>query len=398
MIKIDKIIKGEINLPASKSISNRVLIIHAISNSFEAINNLSTSDDTKSLCNVLFSNTNTFDVGDAGTSMRFLTAYLSGIIGKWEIKGSERMHQRPIGELVNTLNNMGAQIEYMGEEGFPPLKIMGSNLTNNKITLKGDISSQFISAILLIAPRFSEGLFIELEGNIVSRPYIDMTLSIMNEYGINSSFVNNSIMIEPGQYKTREYTIEADWSAASYIYEYLALSKGGKIKLNTLKKNSLQGDKKQILLWEKLGVKTSFTKKGMFIEKSDCMINKLNHDFTDMPDLVQTFAVTCCALDIPFEFTGLETLKIKETNRIEALITELSKLGFTLNYDSSLSWDGSINEHDKEIKIDTYADHRMAMSFAPLSCDNEEININNKEVVSKSFPDFWEEISKLNLI
>jgi 3-phosphoshikimate 1-carboxyvinyltransferase len=393
-----KKVKGEINLPASKSISNRVLIIHGIANSFEPINNLSNSDDTKTMFNVLFSNDNKFDIKDAGTCMRFLTAYLSGIIGKWEITGSERMQQRPIGELVDALNSAGAQIEYLEKEGYPPLKILGSNLTKNTIKLKGSISSQFISALLLIAPRFKTGLTIEVEGNITSRSYIDMTLSIMAEYGLKSSFVNNTIKVEAGNYETMEYTVESDWSAASYMYECVALAEKGKMKLNGLKKTSFQGDIKQVELWEKLGVKTNFTRKGVFIAKSDVLIENLNHDFKDMPDLAQTFAVTCCALNIAFSFTGLETLKIKETDRIEALKIELAKLGYTLNDDKAgeLSWDGTRGKIASSIVIDPYGDHRMAMSFAPLALVRENILINNFEVVSKSYPNFWEDLKSLN--
>lgn len=393
-----KKVKGEINLPASKSISNRVLIIHGIANSFEPINNLSNSDDTKAMFNVLFSNDNKFDIKDAGTCMRFLTAYLSGIIGKWEITGSERMQQRPIGELVDALNSAGAQIEYLEKEGYPPLKILGSNLTKNTIKLKGSISSQFISALLLITPRFKTGLTIEVEGNITSRSYIDMTLSIMAEYGLKSSFVNNTIKVEAGNYETMEYTVESDWSAASYMYECVALTEKGKMKLNGLKKTSFQGDIKQVELWEKLGVKTNFTRKGVFIAKSDVLIENLNHDFKDMPDLAQTFAVTCCALNIAFSFTGLETLKIKETDRIEALKIELAKLGYTLNDDKAgeLSWDGTRGKIASSIVIDPYGDHRMAMSFAPLALVRENILINNFEVVSKSYPNFWEDLKSLN--
>ena len=395
--KQDKTIKGEITLPASKSISNRVLIIHGVSNSFEPINNLSNCDDTKSLFKVLYSNDNTFNTGDAGTAMRFLTAYLSGIIGKWELSGSERMHQRPIGELVDALNSVGAQIEYLGEEGYPPLKILGSNLTGKHIKLKAGVSSQFISAILLIAPRFKEGLTIELEGDIVSRSYIELTLSIMNEYGINSKIVNNSIIVEPGVYECMPYTVESDWSAASYIYETLALSEGGKIKLNTLKKNSYQGDSRQTELWEKLGVKTSFTKRGMFIEKTDSKVKSLKYDFCEMPDLAQTFAVTCCALGVPFVFTGVETLKIKETDRIAALVCELGKFGFILNEpaEGSLAWDGTKTETSENINVDTYKDHRMAMAFAPLAMTMDNVIINNPEVVSKSYTEYWEDLKKL---
>lgn len=393
-----KKIKGEINLPASKSISNRVLIIHGVSNSFEPINNLSHSEDTKTMFNVLFSNDNKFDIKDAGTCMRFLTAYLSGIIGKWEITGSERMQERPIGELVDALNSAGAQIEYLGKEGYPPLKILGSNLTNNTIKLKGSISSQFISALLLIAPRFKTGLTIEVEGNITSRSYIDMTLSIMAEYGLKSTFVNNTIKVEAGNYQTREYTVESDWSSASYMYECIALSEKGKIKLNGLDKTSFQGDIKQIELWEELGVKTNFTRKGVFISKSDILTKSLNHNFKDMPDLAQTFAVSCCALNIPFCFTGLETLRIKETDRIQALKHELAKLGYALNDEETgkLSWDGKRSESASAIVIDTYKDHRMAMSFAPLALVRDNILINNFEVVNKSYPNFWEDLKSLN--
>lgn len=205
-------------------------------------------------------------------------------------------------------------------------------------------------------------------------------------------------MVEPGQYTTRTYSIESDWTSASYIYECLALSKGGKIKLNSLKRNSFQGDKNQISLWEKLGVKTFFSKRGMYIEKSDVLLNHLRNDFSNMPDLVQTFATTCCALGITFEFSGVETLKIKETDRIEALITELSKLGYILKYDGTLSWDGSITKTKNDIEIDTYGDHRMAMSFAPFAIANENISIKDIEVVSKSYPDFWNDIENLDLL
>lgn len=397
LTKTNKCLEGEITLPASKSISNRVLIIHGISNSFEPINNLSTCDDTKSMYNVLFSNDCTFNTGDAGTAMRFLTAYLSGIIGKWELRGSERMHQRPIGELVDALNSLGAQIEYLEKDGYPPLKILGSNLTGNHIKLKAGVSSQFISAILLIAPRFKDGLTIELEDKIVSRSYIELTLSIMNEYGIKSSIVNNSIIVEPGAYKTMSYTVESDWSAASYIYELMALSKTGKLKLNTLKKNSFQGDSKQIDLWEKLGVSTSFTKRGMFIEKTIPSVKNLKYNFCEMPDLAQTFAVTCCAMGIKFEFSGLETLKIKETDRIAALINELKKFGFVLHEpcDGALAWDGTMVEMADLVSVDTYKDHRMAMAFAPLALTYGSVVINNPEVVSKSYPEFWEDLKYL---
>lgn len=392
----------EIELPASKSISNRVLIINAISNSFEFIENLSNSDDTKSIFNVLYSNTNTFDVGDGGASMRFLTAYLSGIVGKWTITGSERLNKRPIAPLVDALNSIGAQISYLEEDGCPPLEIMGSNIIEKEVKIPGDISSQFISALILIAPRLKEGLDIVIEGECVSKSYINMTLSLIKDFGISYSFINNIISIKSGSYKHMPYSIEADWTAASYLYSILAISgnRDIRIKLNGLKHISIQGDKQQIQLWSKLGIKTAFTNKGVYISKEKDPIKSLKYDFTDMPDIVQTFAVACCQLGVQFEFKGLSTLVNKETNRIKALYTELRKIGFMVetNFTDSISWTGEGQLIEEDILIETYNDHRMAMSFAPLLQLSEKMSISDTSVVSKSFPNFWKEVSKLNIV
>ncbi len=392
-------VNGRIVLPASKSISNRVLIINALSNSFESIKNLSDCDDTKAIQQTLFSNTNTFDVGNAGTAMRFLTAYLSKIVGEWTLTGSQRMQQRPIGILVDALNSLGAQISYLGEEGYPPLKIFGSNITGNEVTVSANTSSQFISALLLIAPTLTNGLHIHLEGNIVSKSYILLTLGTMEDFGIKWEWKNNTISVAKQNYSIIPYTVEGDWSAASYWFSIMAFAKGGKIYLEGLKRYSSQGDSNMLPLFEQLGIKAQFSRRGMFIEKTASNCKKLNIDFIDMPDLVQTFAVCAALKNIPFHFTGLQTLKIKETDRINALITELKKLGYILNCpnEKELIWDGTTCNPEQSISIDTYNDHRMAMAFAPAVMVFPQIKINNPEVVSKSYPQFWEDLKQLGV-
>ncbi|MDE5420184.1 3-phosphoshikimate 1-carboxyvinyltransferase [Labilibaculum sp. DW002] len=395
--KKNNIIEGRINLPASKSISNRVQIINALSYSFEPIKNLSTCDDSKVMQEVLFSNTNVFDVGHAGTSMRFLTAYLSKILGEWTLTGSDRMKERPISVLVDALNSLGAQVSYLEKEGYPPLKILGSNLTGEEVSLKGDTSSQYITALLLIAPTLVNGLKIKLEGKIVSRSYIEMTLNIMKEFGIEYEFKGNEIFVDKQAYKVMPYTVEGDWSGASYWYAFMALAPKGKLFLDGLKKNSFQGDSGLIEVFEKLGVKTNFSKRGMYIEQSNEVCKKLIFDFIEMPDLAQTFAVVSALKNIPFHFKGLETLKIKETNRIAALIDELAKLGYVLHEpkEGELAWDGEMKEVTEEIIIKTYHDHRMAMSFAPIAMLRPEIKIDDPMVVNKSYPNFWEQLKEV---
>lgn len=393
----NNIIEGRINLPASKSISNRVQIINALSNNFESIKNLSNCDDSKAMQNILFSNTNSFDVGHAGTTMRFLTAYLSKIVGEWTLTGSHRMKERPIGVLVDALNSIGAQITYIEKEGYPPLKIFGSNLTGEEVSLKGDTSSQYITALLLIAPTLVNGLKIKLKGKIVSRSYIEMTLNIMEEFGIKSDFKGQEITVSHQTYQRIPYTVEGDWSGASYWFSFMALADEGKLYLDGLKRHSFQGDSGLMPVFEKLGVKSQFSKKGMFIEKIATDCKKLKFDFNQMPDLAQTFAVCACLKNIPFHFTGLETLKIKETNRIYALIIELGKLGYVLHEpaEGELAWDGERGEEDKNIVIETYHDHRMAMAFAPIAMIRPEIEIDSPEVVKKSYPNFWDQLKEV---
>ncbi|MGQ1910887.1 3-phosphoshikimate 1-carboxyvinyltransferase [Marinifilum sp. RC60d5] len=395
--KSGKVIEGRVVLPSSKSISNRVQIINALSNSFEPIKNLSDCDDSKAMQNILFSNTNTFDVGHAGTTMRFLTAYLSKIVGEWTLTGSHRMKERPIGVLVDALNSIGAQISYLEKDGYPPLRIFGSNITGKEVELQGDTSSQYISALLLIAPTLENGLTIKLKGKIVSRSYIEMTLKIMEEFGVKSEFKGQEIFVANQAYKCIPYTVEGDWSGASYWWSFMALAEEGKLYLDGLKKHSFQGDSGLVPVFEKLGVKTQLSKRGMFIEKVSTDCKKLKFDFNQMPDLAQTFAVCACLKNIPFHFTGLETLKIKETDRIFALITELAKLGYVLSEPAQgeLAWNGERKQEDENVVIDTYHDHRMALAFAPVAMLRANVVIDTPDVVNKSYPNFWAQLKEL---
>ncbi len=386
----------DIKLPASKSISNRALILKALSNSSFPIENLSDCDDTRVMVETFASKGNIFDIGAAGTSMRFLTAYLSKKPGEWIITGSERMQQRPINTLVEALNTLGAHIEYLKNQGFPPLKIKGSALDGGDIFLSGGISSQFISALLMIAPTMEKGLTLHLEGNIISIPYIKLTLRMMEQFGVKCDWEGNVIKIFPNEYRPIPYLVESDWSAASYWYSIAALSTDARIELKGLFKESGQGDSKVADLFLDLGVETEFTKEGVILTKTDRIAKKLFHNFINEPDLAQTFVVTCCMMGVPFLFTGLQTLKIKETDRIEALKAEIKKLGYIItdSQNSILEWDGERCEPDSTPIIATYEDHRMAMAFAPATLKLENLLIAEPMVVTKSYPYFWEDLRK----
>ncbi|HRZ96275.1 MAG TPA: 3-phosphoshikimate 1-carboxyvinyltransferase [Paludibacter sp.] len=385
-----------INLPASKSISNRALILDALSYSSYEIENLAECDDTRVMVETMDSNETFFDIGAAGTAMRFLTAFLSKTVGEWVITGSERMKQRPIKLLVDALISLGAKIEYIENEGFPPLRIFGSALTGGHIHLKGNVSSQYISALMMIAPTTLNGIKITLEGEIISRPYINMTLQMMREYGVRVQFIDNEIIIPPQDYMPIPYKVESDWSAASYWYEILAIAGKGEIYMEGLQAQSYQGDSRVADLFENLGVKTRFMSDGVLITSGGNCVEEFGYDFVDQPDLAQTFAVTCCIKNVHFIFSGLESLKIKETDRIAALINELRKLGFVITEpaEGMLSWRGERCEPDENISIATYHDHRMAMAFAPVSL-TRPIEIENPEVVSKSYPTFWSDFDKI---
>lgn len=389
------VLNGEVRLPASKSISNRVLIINALADSPLPVENLADCDDTNSMLRVLNANGNRFDIGHAGTAMRFLTAFLSRIVGCWEITGSERMQQRPISVLVDALNRLGARIEYTGKPGCPPLRIQGSLLLGGEIEMPASVSSQYVSALMMIAPYMANGLKIRLTGKVVSRTYIEMTRQIMADFGAKVVFRESEIAIEPCPYTPVAFQVESDWSAASYFYELLAISGEGEIRMPGLLQHSTQGDSGQVGVWEQLGVSTRFESDGVVISAGKPKVSRLEYDFVEMPDLVQSFAVACCVMGIPFRFTGVETLRIKETDRLAALADELEKLGYILKIegDNLLSWDGACKQAVKP-EISTYHDHRMAMAFAPAALKHPGMVIVDKEVVSKSFPKFWEELQK----
>lgn len=394
-------IKVSVQLPASKSISNRVLILDALSYNPSDAANLADCDDTRVLYDALHSaEGRDFDIKAAGTAMRFLTAFLSKIVGEWTITGTERMKNRPIKLLVEALNTVGARIEYIEKEGFPPLRIFGSALQGGEITLDGSVSSQYISALLMIAPTMEKGLTLHLEGKVISKPYIRLTLELMKQYGVQAMWTGNTIKVKPQEYVPLPYTVESDWSAASYWYEIMALGRA-EISLLGLNKNSLQGDSAGAKLFARLGVGTTFTPKGVTLRKNGNISQMLTYDFVDEPDLAQTFVVTCCLMQIPFRFTGLQSLKIKETDRIEALKKEMCKLGYVLTdkCNSILEWDGTRCEAEKNPVIATYEDHRMAMSFAPAALLLPEgIRIADPQVVTKSYPHYWEDLLKAGFV
>lgn len=393
--------KTSVQLPASKSICNRALILNALSYSPYEIQNLSDCDDTDVMVKALNSNDSHFDVKAAGTAMRFLTAFLSKVVGEWTITGTERMKNRPIRILVDALNAVGAKIEYLEKEGFPPLRIMGSALQGGEISLDGGVSSQYISALLMIAPLMEKGLTLHLQGKVISKPYIHLTLQLMKQYGVESEWVGSTIKVAPQSYRPLPYTVESDWSAASYWYEMMALSQQAEIELKGLFKESLQGDAAGAKLFAQLGVATDYKVGGVVLRKNGNVCQKLIYDFVNEPDLAQTFVTTCAFMDIPFCFTGLQSLKIKETDRIEALKCELRKLGYVLTdtNGSILEWNGERCEPEAHPVITTYEDHRMAMAFAPASLVRKEgIEIAHPEVVSKSYPHFWENLESAGFV
>jgi len=397
--KPDKTLKGSIVLPGSKSVANRALIIHALSYSPYPIENLSESDDTRVMEQVFNSNTNHFDIGHAGTAMRFLTAFLAQIVGEWTITGSDRMKQRPIGILVDALNKLGARIEYLENEGFPPLKIYGSHLKGCVLELDGSVSSQYISALLMIAPTLESGLTLRLKNKITSRSYIEMTLKLMEQFGVKSVWKGNEIRIAEQTYKARPFSVEADWSGASYWYQMAVMADEVDVELIGLTTESLQGDA-QIAKWfEQLGIDTVATEKGSRLVKNDRPLPKsLNLNFIENPDVAQTFAVLCVMKQIPFHFAGLETLKIKETNRIAALQDELAKFGAQITEPAhgELKWDGTFPIEKQAIpEIETYHDHRMALAFAPACQIYGPVAILDPMVVTKSYPNYWEDLKKV---
>ncbi len=389
---IDNVI---IPLPSSKSESNRALIINAFAKG--ELYNLSEARDTQTMMHLLGSDAKELDVLDAGTTMRFLLAYFALTNQNKILTGTPRMCERPIGILVDALLEIGAEIKFLGKKGYPPLQTQGFSLQKtDKITMRGDVSSQFISAIMMLAPTLPKGLTIQLTGKVASRPYLLMTQELMRNFGADIEFTNqNRIIIQPGNYKSSEFTVESDWSGASYWFSIVALSEKAEVILAGLKPESLQGDNRIIEIMEPLGVHSSFIKAGLLLTKK-ASESVLKYDFSNCPDLAQTVAVTCAAKGIQGEFTGLESLRIKETDRIAALQNELGKIGAQLEDIDGKLWilhPAKNLRIPDNLKFETYDDHRMAMAFAPLATLSE-ITISNPSTVDKSYPSFWKHMQK----
>lgn len=404
-----------IQLTGSKSESNRALILHALSKGRVVVNNLSSADDTVILNGILRALENnednaafgsgslsrvdgelTANIGPAGTAMRFLTAYLSVTGTAAVLTGTERMKQRPIGILTDALRQLGAEIQYAGIEGFPPIRFSTNfQQATNKVSIRGNVSSQYITALLLVAPFLEKGLELHIEGELTSRPYVEMTLAMMEEAGISYNWEGAVISIHSQDFKDSQITIEPDWSAASYWYAIAALSKDARIILPYLKPRSLQGDSRITKIMEHFGVSSTFTEAGLEIVRTGNTPHGTFFDLKDCPDLAQTVIVVSAALGHNATFTGLETLKIKETDRIKALQNELSKIGVVLKEDGEQYHLDCSNLHFPEhISIETYEDHRMAMAFAPLALKIQHLEIEEPGVVVKSYPSFWDDLQK----
>ena len=388
---------SEISITGSKSESNRLLIINALYSNIELLN-LSNSDDTKVLTKALSNLNGQIDIHHAGTAMRFLTAFLAQIEDReFVITGSARMQERPIGILVDSLNELGFEVRYLDKKGFPPLKIIGKKNIKSEIKLNSTVSSQYISALMLIAPSLENGLKIILEGQIISKPYINLTLNILKKIGVKCSFKKNIIEIKNhSKSKISKYTVESDWSSASYFYSIVSLLDNATITLSNFFDNSFQGDSKVSKIYESFGVNTTYKENTIRLTKMEnySKPNSLEFDLLENPDLAQTISVTALCMGIPLVLNGLQTLKIKETDRIIALKNELSKLGANVVYnDNSIS----IIPPDKlieNVNIKTYDDHRMALSFSPVGLITP-IYIEDYDVVSKSYPDYWSDLRSI---
>ncbi len=391
------LLNGKILLPSSKSISNRILIIQALSKNSRPVKSLSDSDDTRVMLQAFKSESPVLNVGHAGTAMRFLTAYLSTIPGERVLTGSDRMKQRPVKILVEALQKLGAGIEYLENRGYPPLRITGGRLQGGILEIDGSVSSQYISALLMIAPVLKGGLTLRLTNRITSRSYIEMTIRLMEQSGINCTWKGNEIRIPEMHYIPVDYTVEADWSAAGYWYQILAMAGAGTMELGNLRLSRIQGDEALASWFSEYGIVTNQTPGGVIIDMKEWKNpGKVCLKFHENPDVAQTMAALFVAKGIPFHFSGLETLKIKETNRIAALQNELRKFGAWLTEpaEGELEWNGMI-DHSSVMElpvIDTYDDHRMAMAMAPLALTGRKVIIRDPCVVTKSYPGFWEDL------
>lgn len=392
----EELLEADIRLPLSKSVSNRVLIINALTPGEVPDVEVAQCDDTAVTVSALASKSDYVDIGAAGTAMRFLTAYFAATPGRTvTLDGSERMRRRPIRALVDALRCCGAHIEYVGDEGYPPLRIAGAHLAGGEVSVDASISSQYVSALLMVAPTMQNGLTLTLDGEVSSRPYINMTLELMRRHGVESSREGNVISVVPGQYEPCAETVEADWSAASYWYELEALTSGW-VTLRGLDSESTQGDSRVAAIYEALGVTTDFEGEtgGVDLMASPDLSPLLVMDLSDTPDLAQAIVVTCTMIGVPFRFSGLASLKIKETDRLEALRNELLKVGIVVEIenDDTMEWDGRRRPINELPEFDTYDDHRMAMAFAPVAIYLPGIVVRDAEVVSKSYPEYWNDL------
>ncbi len=390
-----KELKGTVQLTPSKSESNRALIMRALAgDNKNNIENLSDCEDTKYVLEALASEQSELNVGNAGTAMRFLTAFYAISKEVKTITGNSRMCERPLRGLVEALRHLGAKIDFTEKEGFPPVKITGTELFGNEVNVEGSTSSQFVSALLMIGPMLPKGLRMQIEGQITSKPYILMTLGLMHHYGADARWENNTIIVKPTGYKPVDFSVENDWSAASYWYSAVALSKKADLILPGLKRRSYQGDEMIANIMEGMGVKTEFTDEGVRLTRIPVVTKHLTIDCSPFPDLAPTLAVTCAALGIEADISGLNTLPIKETDRLSALKNEMEKLGHTVRvYDDSImriSGFGHVN--GSIFNINTYGDHRIAMAFAPLAMVYSGIVIIDADVVNKSYPAFWSDL------
>tara|TARA_Y100000389_G_scaffold54123_1_gene50016 strand:+ start:537 stop:1757 length:1221 start_codon:yes stop_codon:yes gene_type:complete len=396
---INKNIYGSIDLESSKSISNRLLIIKKLCKTKFEIQNLSNAKDTKILNKILddFEIKKEINCEDAGTALRFVIAFVATKEGIWKVSGSKRMHERPIKPLIDCLIELGAKIKYLEKEGFPPIEIKSKKLKSKKLSLPGDISSQFISALLMIAPTIENGLTLEITSKVLSKPYIDMTLGLMSEFGIEYTWENNLIKVEQQNYIAKNIKIENDWSAASFWYSFLALSKSGEIKIPNLYANSIQGDSVLSSIYSKLGIKTEFNEDSIILYKTKNIAREIELDLSNHPDLALPIIVTIAGLGVKTHLMGLESLKIKESNRLESIKRELRKFNISCEIDSSSI---KIKESQNIVKpkstIECHNDHRIAMSIAPLCMKVGSIKFDNKNVVNKSYPKFWEDFDRVS--
>ena len=393
-------LQGKINLPSSKSISNRLLVIQALSPDDFPLGGLSDSDDTRVLQQGLQSASDVVDIGHAGTSMRFLTAYFAATAQAKTITGSDRMKNRPISDLVDALNQLGADVNYLEKQGYPPVRTSGKSLSGNVIEINGNVSSQFITAVLLIAPTLPDGLTIRIKGELVSASYVRMTLKLMQRAGVRSSWENNIITVGRQEYRSEGMTVERDWSAASYWYQMAALADDAELLLKGLTEKSLQGDAAISQMACSFGIQTEYTSEGALLTKHRNICFTLGLNFMNAPDLVQTMAVACCLNNTRFRFSGVQTLRVKETDRIAALQNELQKLSFCIKETEPgiIEWNRERTEVQCPVYISTYHDHRMAMAFAPATIRFPGLQIEDPEVVSKSYPNFWNDLKIVGFV